>query len=80
MFFAKVIAQPFAPTSTGDCGLALLEPAWVDAQDDEGSRLFNVFMTAMDSTLLDYIGDYIRVPLRRTTIDWSLLPETVRSI
>ena len=84
-FHAKRTSQPFGPTSIGGRGLALLSPAWVDAQgQEEGFNLFHVFVTASVEdgyhTPMEYMGDYTIVPLQQPEhVDWSLLSKTVRS-
>lgn len=85
MFCAKnTTAQPFVPASTGTCGLALLEPAWVDSQDEFGNHIFPVFVSTGPAVIRDtqreyfeYIGDYTIVILPQKNIDWSLLPAKV---
>ena len=72
-------AQPFAPTSTGHQGLALI-PEWTQ-DDEEGPIQFHAFMSGpagMSLSPLKYMGDYTKVPLLQKTIQWSLLPEEVR--
>lgn len=79
-FLADLLAQPFAPTSIGHQGLALLFPAWT--HDNEEGHIFHAFVSATKGgarrALWEYKGDYTKVPLRQKTIDWSLLPVTVR--
>jgi hypothetical protein len=80
--YSKSTAQPFGPTSIGGRGLALLGPAWIDAQGDEGGfTIFHVFVTVGEAEgPMEYMGDYTIVPLQQPAhIDWSLLSQTVRS-
>ncbi len=80
-FCAEVVAQPFAPTCIGDPGLVVFGPTWTasDApQDDEENRVFHAFVSAPNGALLNYVGDYTKVPILQTHIEWSLLPMTVR--
>ena len=79
-FCADASAQPFAPTCIGDRGLVVFDPAWTDApQDDEEGRIFHTFVSAPKGALLNYVGDYTKVPHLQQHIEWSLLPMTVRS-
>lgn len=83
-FYAKLSAQPFAPTSIGGRGLALLGPAGTDTQgDEEGFDLFHVFVASgvanfNGHTMVGYMGDYTIVPLQQH-VDWSLLPEMCKT-
>ena len=79
MFLAKIAAQPFIPTSTGSRGLAILEPAWADAEDEGGNHMFPLFVSTSGNELVEYMGDYTKVILPQKNIDWSLLPKTVGS-
>ncbi|KAH9021615.1 hypothetical protein EDB85DRAFT_413009 [Lactarius pseudohatsudake] len=77
-FCASARAQPFAPTRVGDRGLILFSPAWIDAASDEEGRIFHAFVStnhsAQRDTEMNYIGDYTKVPLLQTQMEWSLLP------
>ena len=83
-FYAKLTAQPFAPTSAGGRGLALLGPSWIDTQgDEEGHTMVHVFVAARAAkpegcTLLEYMGDY-EIVSPPQGIRWYFLPSTVRS-
>jgi hypothetical protein len=77
LFVTDQVAQPFAPTSIGHRGLAIICPGWT--QDDDEGHIFHTFVAVpKGSDLLEYMGDYTKVPLDRKTIEWSLLPVTVR--
>lgn len=78
MFLAKIVAQPFMPTSTGSHGLAILEPAWADADEGE-NHMFPVFVSTSGKQVMEYMGDYTKVILPQKNIDWFLLPTTVGS-
>ncbi|KAH8992345.1 hypothetical protein EDB92DRAFT_1857358 [Lactarius akahatsu] len=71
-------AQPFAPTRVGDRGLMLFSPAWFDAASDEEGQIFHAFVStnhrAQRDTEMNYVGDYTKVPLLQTHMEWSLLP------
>ncbi|KAH8981464.1 hypothetical protein EDB86DRAFT_2975785 [Lactarius hatsudake] len=79
-FCADTRAQPFAPTHVGDRGLMLFSPAWIDAASDEEGRIFHAFVSTSHGaqrdrdTKMNYIGDYTKVPLLQTHVEWSLLP------
>ncbi|KAH9170587.1 hypothetical protein EDB89DRAFT_1977447 [Lactarius sanguifluus] len=77
-FCADARAQPFAPTHVGDRGLMLFGPAWIDATSDEEGRIFHAFMStshgAQRDAKMNYIGDFTKVPLLQTHMEWSLLP------
>ncbi|KAH9057665.1 hypothetical protein EDB87DRAFT_1629782 [Lactarius vividus] len=76
-FRADASAQPFAPTHVGDRGLVLFGPDWNDAAQDEEGRIFHVFVSAgtPKCPTMNYVGDYTKVPLLRTNMEWSLLPQ-----
>ncbi|KAH9024422.1 hypothetical protein EDB84DRAFT_1440683 [Lactarius hengduanensis] len=76
-FCADARAQPFAPTRVGDRGLMLFSPAWIDAASDEEGQIFHGFVSTSHGerdTKVNYIGDYTKVPLLQTHVEWSLLP------
>lgn len=72
-FCANTLAQPFAPTSAGDPGLALLGPAWAG---DEDIRVFHAFVFTGRAPL-KYIGEYAKVTLPQKDVEWGLLPKPV---
>ncbi|KAH9070759.1 hypothetical protein EDB83DRAFT_362284 [Lactarius deliciosus] len=77
-FCADTRAQPFAPTHIGDRGLMLFNPALVDTASDEEDHIFHAFVPtshgAQKDTKMKYVGDYTKVPLPQTNMEWSLLP------
>ncbi|KAI0253229.1 hypothetical protein BJV78DRAFT_221534 [Lactifluus subvellereus] len=77
---ANIRAQPYTPTLPGQPGLVLRIPTTIFTPQGDYSSTVHVLSCPQDGTILNYLGEYTRVPLPEVQIEWCDLPSGVRTV